>query len=232
VKRFITNAPLADVFVVFARTAAREQGNRGISAFLVPASTPGVGVGPKDVKMGQAGAWTAEVLLDDVRIPDAALVGGDEGSGFRAAMSALDRGRLHIGALCVGMATRLLDEMTAYAGSARQGGKSIARFQLVQAMLADSFTDLAAGRALVHAAAGAYDADLQRSLHASSAKLFCSEMVGRVADRAVQLHGGTGYMRGVTVERLYRDARLFRIYEGTSEIQRIVIARELMANSS
>ncbi|SFB62970.1 acyl-CoA dehydrogenase [Amycolatopsis marina] len=226
-KRFITNAPIADVFVVFARTDPAATGRTGISALLVPSASPGLTVGPRDEKMGQAGAWTAEVRLDDVRVPATALLGA-EGDGFRIAMAALARGRLHIAAVCVGMAERALAEAVAHAGDTRQGGRPIGDHQLVRALLADSHAELAAGRALVHDAAAAYDAGTDRTLGPSSAKLFCSEMLGRVADRAVQVHGGDGYMRGVTVERIYRDARLFRIYEGTSEIQRLVIGRQLL----
>ena len=227
-KRFITNAPIADLFVVFARTDPRG-GTRGISAFLVEAGGYGVKVGPRDAKMGQAGAWTAEVAFDEARVPLSALVGGEEGRGFHAAMSSLARGRLHIAGACVGLATRALDEMVAHARSAKQGGRVIGDFQLVQALVAESRAELSAGRAMVLAAAEDYDAGTDRKVGPSCAKLFCSEMAGRVADRCVQVHGGLGYMRGVVAERLYRDARLYRIYEGTSEIQKLVIARHLLA---
>jgi acyl-CoA dehydrogenase len=227
-KRFITNAPLADLFVVFARTGAEPQGSRGISVFLVESGADGIRVGPKDRKMGQAGAWTAEVFLAEVRVPRTALVGGEEGAGFGAAMKSLVRGRVHIAAICVGMAQRLLAESVAHAQTSRQGGQPIGEFQLVQAMLAEIQTGLLAGRALVLAAARNYDTGADRKIGPSAAKLFCSEMVGRAADLAVQLHGGLGYMHGVPVERLYRDARLFRIYEGTSEIQKLIIGRALV----
>ncbi len=227
VKRFITNAPLAEVFVVFARTDPEAQGRHGISALLVPAGAAGVTVGPHDPKMGQAGAWTAEVSFEDVEVSTDALI-GEEGQGFAIAMASLARGRLHIAALCVGMAERALGEAIEYAKTARQGGHPIGEFQLVQALLAESHAELAAGRAMVHEAAAKYDSGEDRKLGPSSAKLFCTEMLGRVADRAVQVHGGMGYVRGVTVERIYRDARLFRIYEGTSEIQKLVIARQLL----
>jgi len=227
-KRFITNAPLADLFVVFARTGAEAHGTRGISVFLVDASLRGVRVGPKDRKTGQAGAWTAEVFLDQVAVPAAALVGEQEGAGFAAAMRSLVRGRVHIAAVCVGMAERLLAESVAHARSSRQGGTPIGEFQLVQAMLADIQTGALAGRAMVLEAARSYDSGADRKIGPSAVKLFCSEMVGRAADLAVQIHGGLGYMRGVPVERMYRDARLFRIYEGTSEIQRLIIGRALV----
>ena len=229
VKRFITNAPLAEVFVVFARTDTESTGRHGISALLVPAGAAGVTVGPHDPKMGQAGAWTAEVSFEDVEVSTDALI-GEEGQGFAIAMASLARGRLHIAALCVGMAERALGEAVEYAKTARQGGHPIGEFQLVQALLAESYAELAAGRAMVHEAAAKYDSREDRKLGPSSAKLFCTEMLGRVADRAVQVHGGMGYVRGVTVERIYRDARLFRIYEGTSEIQKLVIARQLLGS--
>jgi len=231
-KRFITNAPLADLFVVFARTDPAARGTRGISVFLVEAGRDGVRVGPKDRKMGQAGAWTAEVSLDEVKVPAAALVGGQEGAGFGAAMRSLVRGRVHIAAICVGMADRLLAESVAHARSARQGGQPIGEFQLVQAMLAEIQTGAYAGRAMVAEAARNYDSGADRRIGPSAAKLFCSEMVGRAADLAVQVHGGLGYMRGIAVERMYRDARLFRIYEGTSEIQKLIIGRALVRDTS
>src|SRR5215469_825611 len=227
-KRFITNAPLADLFVVFARTGPEARGTQGISVFLVEAGTDGLRVGPKDRKTGQAGAWTAEVVFDHVRVPSSALVGGQEGAGFGEAMKSLVRGRVHIAAICVGMAQRLLAESVAHAQSSRQGGQPIGEFQLVQAMLADIQTGAYAGRAMVVEAARNYDSGTDRRIGPSAAKLFCSEMVGRAADLAVQVHGGLGYMRGVPVERMYRDARLFRIYEGTSEIQRLIIGRALV----
>jgi acyl-CoA dehydrogenase len=226
-KRYITNAPLADLFVVFARSDPGQRGGRGISTFLVPAGTPGLTVGPKDATMGQAGAWTAEVVLDEVRVPAGALV-GEEGRGYAKALTVLSRGRLHIAALCVGMAQRVLDESVGYAASARQGGAPIGRFQLVQAHLADMHAELLAGRALVRDVAARYDSGADTSLGPSSAKLFCTEMVGRAVDRAVQVHGGLGYLRSTPVERFYRDARLFRLYEGTSEVQRLIIGGGLL----
>jgi acyl-CoA dehydrogenase len=227
-KRFITNAPLADLFVVFARTGEETSGTRGISVFLVDADLAGVRVGPKDRKTGQAGAWTAEVFFDQVSVPDSALVGEKEGAGFGEAMKSLVRGRVHIAGMCVGMAQRLLAESVAHAQASKQGGRPIGEFQLVQAMLAEMQTGLYAGRAMVLEAARNYDSGADRKIGPSAAKLFCSEMVGRSADLAVQIHGGLGYMRGVPVERMYRDARLFRIYEGTSEIQKLIIGRALV----
>jgi len=227
-KRYITNAPVADLFMVFARSSRESRPADGISAFVVPAGTPGLTVGPRDHKMGQAGAWTADVILDDVRVGPDALIGNVEGKGYRTALACLAHGRLHIAALCVGLADRLVDESLGRALQRRQGGRPIAEHQLVAAMLADSQTDLMAGRALVLETARAYDAGTDRRLGPACAKLFASEMVGRVADRAVQIHGGAGYMRGIPVERFYRDARLFRIYEGTSQIQQLLIAAEMV----
>ncbi len=227
-KRFITNAPLADLFVVFARTDPDEVAGRGISAFLVDARSPGLVVGPRDHKMGQRGAWTAEVTFDDVRVPAGRLV-GDEGRGYRSAMTVLARGRLHIAAVCVGTAQRVLDESVAHAATSKQGGKPIGDYQMVQAMLAESYAELEAGRSLVLSVAAAYDAGRDVAIGPSSAKLFCSEMVSRVADRGVQVHGGLGYMSSTVVERMYRDSRLYRLYEGTSEIQKLIIARELLS---
>lgn len=226
-KRFITNAPVAGLFVVFARTST-DDGDGPIGVFLVPADTPGVTVGPRDHKMGQEGAWTADVTFSDVRVPAGSMVGGSPDVGYRAAMSSLARGRIHIAALAVGAAQRALDESVTYAASATQGGQPIGDFQLVQAMLADQQTGLMAGRSLVREAARLWDSGEDRRIAPSVAKLFCTEMVGKSADLAVQIHGGTGYMREVPVERLYRDVRLLRLYEGTSEIQRLIIGGGLV----
>ena len=228
-KRYITNAPVADVFMVFARHAGGPADGK-ISALLVPADASGVTVGPRDDKMGQHGAWTADVGFTDVFVPSGALI-GVAGDGYVTAMRCLAHGRLHIAALCVGLAQRALDETISYALSRRQGGHPIAEYQLIQGLIADSQTDVMAGRALVQSAAADFDSGIDRRLGPSCAKYFCSEMVGRVTDRAVQVHGGAGYMRGVPVERFYRDARLFRIYEGTSQIQQLVIARQALRSS-
>jgi acyl-CoA dehydrogenase len=229
-KRFITNAVIADLLMVFARTGDGDQpgSTAGISCFLVEGGTPGLTIGPKDAKTGQAGAWTSEVHLDRVRVPAANLVGGLAGSGFAAAMRSLSKGRLHIAGLCVGAAQRLLDESVSYAGSNKQGGRPIGEFQLIQAMLAEMRTGLDAGKALVLAAAARYDSGEDRKIGPSTSKLFCAEMVCRSADQAVQIHGGMGYMRGTTVERIARDVRVMRIYEGTSEVQKLIIGRALL----
>lgn len=227
-KRFITNAPTADLFVVFARTRPADADGAGIAVFLVPADAPGVQVGAKDAKMGQEGAWTADVSFDDVRVGGDAVVGGSVDIGYRAAMTSLARGRVHIAALAVGCAQRALDESVTYAATATQGGTPIGDFQLVQAMLADQQTGVLAGRALVRDAARQWVTGEDRRLAPSAAKLFCTEMAGKVADLAVQIHGGSGYMREVAVERIYREVRLLRLYEGTSEIQRLIIGSGLV----
>jgi acyl-CoA dehydrogenase len=230
-KRFITNAPLAALFVVFARTDPEAEAGRGISAFAVDAASPGLTVGPRDHKMGQRGAWTAEVNFSDVKVPASRLIGA-EGRGYRSAMTVLARGRLHIAAMCVGAAQRILDESVRHAATSKQGGRPIGDYQLVQAMLADSYAEIAAARSLVLSVAASYDAGTDMAAGPSSAKLFCSEMVSRVADRGVQIHGGLGYMSSTVVERMYRDSRLYRLYEGTSEIQKLIIARELLGERS
>ena len=227
-KRYITNAPAADVFMVFARTDPQAPPGKGIGVFIVPARLDGVSVAAPDHKMGQAGAWTADVAFSGVRVPGDALVGEAAAAGYATAMRSLAHGRLIIAAMCMGVMARLIDESVTFARERSQGGRPIADYQLIQAMLADSQTEYMAARALVLDAAARYDAGTDRRLAPSAAKYFASEAVGRIADRAVQIHGGSGYMRGVPVERLYRDVRLFRIYEGTSQIQQLVIAREML----
>jgi len=227
-KRYITNAPAADIFMVFARTDPQAPPGKGIGVFIVPARLDGVSVAARDHKMGQAGAWTADVSFSGARVPADALVGEAAAAGYSTAMRSLAHGRLVIAAMCVGVMARLIDESVTYARERSQGGHPIADYQLVQAMLADSQTEYMAARALVLDAAARYDAGTDQRLAPSAAKYFASEAVGRIADRAVQIHGGSGYMRGVPVERLYRDVRLFRIYEGTSQIQQLVIAREML----
>ncbi|HEY0013062.1 MAG TPA: acyl-CoA dehydrogenase family protein [Allosphingosinicella sp.] len=226
-KRYITNADKASLFTVMARTG--EPGAKGVSAFLVPADLPGVSVGKPEKKMGQQGAHVCDVNFDEAPVPAANRL-GEEGEGFRIAMRVLDRGRLHIAAVCTGIAERLIADAVAYATERRQFGKPIAEFQLVQAMIADSKTEAMAARALVLEAAAKKDAGEPITLEAAAAKYFASEAVGRVADRTVQIFGGAGYIGDYGVERLYRDVRLFRIYEGTSQIQQLVIARETLKN--
>ena len=223
-KRYITNADRADLFTVMARTGD-EPGGRGVSAFLVPRDLPGVSIGEPEKKMGQKGAKVADVNFDDAPVPVANRLGA-EGEGFKIAMRVLDRGRLHISAVCVGVAERLIADCVAYAGERKQFGKPIAEHQLIQAMIADSKTEALAARALVLETAAAKDAGKDVVMESAAAKYYASEMVGRVADRAVQIFGGAGYIADYGIERLYRDVRLFRIYEGTSQIQQIIIARE------
>jgi acyl-CoA dehydrogenase len=227
-KRFITNAPQAGIFTLMARTNPDEPRAGGITAFIVEANTPGISFGKRDRKMGQKGAHTCDVIFENCRVPARNVIGGKEGVGFKTAMKVLDKGRIHIAAICVGVAQRVLDDALRYAMERKQFGQPIAEFQLVQAMLADSQTELYAARCMVLDAARKRDAGENVSTEASCAKLFASEMCGRVADRAVQIHGGAGYMADYGVERFYRDVRLFRIYEGTSQIQQIVIARNMM----
>ncbi len=226
-KRYITNADKASLFTVMARTDPDQPGAKGVSAFLVPADSPGLSIGKPERKMGQQGAHVCDVNFDGVRVPAANRL-GDEGDGFKLAMRVLDRGRLHISAVCTGLAERLLDDTVGYAEGRKQFGEPISSFQLVQAMIADSKTEILASRALVMETARKRDRGENTTLEAASAKLFASEMVGRVADRAVQVFGGAGYIADYGIERLYRDARLFRIYEGSSQIQQLVIARETL----
>jgi acyl-CoA dehydrogenase len=226
-KRFITNANRAHLFTVMARTDPAVKGAAGVSAFLVPRDLPGLSVGKPEKKMGQQGAHICDVTFDGVRVPLANRLGA-EGEGFKLAMQVLDRGRLHIAAVCVGVAERLIADCVAYAAERKQFGAPIASFQLVQAMIADSKTETLAARALTLETARRRDAGPSVTLEAASSKYFASEMVGRVADRAVQIFGGAGYVADHGIERLYRDVRVFRIYEGSSQIQQLVIARETM----
>jgi acyl-CoA dehydrogenase len=231
-KRFISNAPRSGAFTLMARTGGPGAG--GITAFIVPAHLPGITLGKHDQKMGQRGTKTCDVVLDQVRVHSDNIIGDELGRGFKTAMKVLDRGRLHISALACGMADRILKDAIAYARERKQFGQRIGDFQLVQAMLADSQAELYAGWCMVQDGAARYDAkppgaaDPHISMLASCAKMFCTEMVGRVADRGVQVHGGAGYMSEYKVERFYRDVRLFRLYEGTTQIQQIIIGRELM----
>jgi acyl-CoA dehydrogenase len=227
-KRYITNAPEAGIFTAMARTDPKDKSAHGISAFIVERGTPGLSLGKVDRKMGQRGAHTSDVIFEDCRVPATQLIGEREGVGFRTAMKVLDRGRLHIAAVCVGVAERMLADALAYALERKQFGQPIAEFQLVQAMLADSKTEIYAARSMVLDAARRRDDRQDITTEAACAKLFASEMCGRVADRAVQIHGGAGYVSDYAIERFYRDVRLFRIYEGTSQIQQLVIARNMI----
>jgi acyl-CoA dehydrogenase len=225
-KRYISNAPQAGVFTLMARTDPDEPGAAGVSCFAVDADLDGITLGKPDRKMGMAGSHTCDVIFQDCRVPAGALL-GSEGEGFRIAMQVLDRGRLMVAAASVGAAERLLRDSLRYAEERRQFGKPIAEQQLVQAMLADARAESYAARSMTLDAARRYDEGRPVTTDAACCKLFASEMAGRVADRAVQIHGGAGYMRDYRVEQFYRDVRLFRLFEGTSQIQQLVIARNL-----
>ena len=227
-KRFISNAPTAGLFSVMARSEPGSQGARGVSAFLVEAGTQGIQVQAPWNKMGQKGAAVADVVFEEVRVPADALLGGREGQGFRTAMKVLDGGRIHIAAVAVGLAKRLVEEATAYAKERKQFGEPLAQFQLIQGMLAESETEYLAAKALVESAAARADQGQDVRREAAAAKLFATEACWRIADRAVQIHGGYGYMRDTAVERLFRDARLLRLFEGTSQIMQVVIARDML----
>ncbi|WP_156256619.1 acyl-CoA dehydrogenase family protein [Sandarakinorhabdus oryzae] len=231
-KRYITNAPRATVFTLMARTEPEMKGAAGISAFIVPADTPGISLGRPDRKMGQRGAKTCDVILDNVMVPAANIIGGVPGQGFRTAMKVLDRGRIHIAAVALGMADRLIDMSLTYAMERQQFGSRIGDFQLVQAMLADMEVDRLTTAALLERTAARFDAGQATARECSVLKLHASEAVGRIADRAVQIHGGAGYMAEYKVERFYRDVRLLRIYEGTSQIQQTIIAKAMMRENA
>ena len=231
-KRFITNADKANAFTLMARTDPGTPGAKGISAFIVPRDTPGLTLGKNERKMGQQGAHICDVIFDNARIPASALLGDQEGRGFITAMQVLERGRLHISAICMGVADRLVADSTKYAAERKQFGAPIGNLQLVQAMLADSRMELYAGRCMVIDAARRRDAGEEVGTESSCCKLFCSEAVGRIADRAVQIHGGAGYVADYGIERFYRDVRIFRLYEGTSQVQQVIIARNMLKEVS
>ncbi|GAA5118820.1 acyl-CoA dehydrogenase family protein [Alloalcanivorax gelatiniphagus] len=227
-KRYITNAPHAGLFTLMARSEPDQPGHKGVSAFIVDARSPGITLGKPDRKMGQRGAHTCDVVFDGCRVPAANIIGGVPGRGFTTAMKVLEKGRIHIAAICVGVAQRMLDDALRYAMERKQFGQPVAEFQLVQALLADCRTELYAAQSMVMDAARRRDLGENVATEASCCKYYASEMCGRVADRAVQIHGGAGYMAEYGIERFYRDVRLFRIYEGTSQIQQLVIARNMM----
>jgi acyl-CoA dehydrogenase len=227
-KRYITNAPHAGIFTLMARTNPQDKGAGGVSAFIVEANTPGITIGKYDKKMGQRGAHTSDVIFENCRVPARNIIGGEEGKGFKTAMKVLEKGRIHIAAIAVGVAERMLDDALRYAVERKQFGQRIADFQLIQAMLADSKAELYAARCMVIDAAQRRDRGENVGTEASCCKMFATEMCGRVADRAVQIFGGAGYMAEYGIERFYRDVRLFRIYEGSTQIQQIVIARNMV----
>jgi acyl-CoA dehydrogenase len=227
-KRYITNAPRAGMFTVMARSEADVKGAAGVTAFILPADTPGISFGKNDKKMGQKGTITCDVIFDDVVVPAANIIGGVPGRGFKTAMKVLDRGRIHMSALASGMSDRLVEESVRYAVERQQFGQAIGAFQLVQGMIADSRTEAYASWLMVKDTAARFDAGEKVSADVAATKYFTTEALGRVADRAVQIHGGAGYMAEYKVERFYRDVRLLRIYEGTSQIQQTIIAKALL----
>lgn len=231
-KRFITNAAKAGAFTLMARTNPDNKGAGGISAFFVPSNLKGIAVGRPEKKMGQQGAHIHDVVFENCEVPAECLIGDKEGEGFRLAMQVLDRGRLHIAAVCVGVSDRLVRDSTRYAMEREQFGQRIADFQLIQGMLADSQTEAYAARCMVLETARKRDQGASIAMEASCCKLFASEAVGRIADRNVQIHGGSGYVSDYAAERFYRDVRIFRLYEGTSQIQQMVIAKSLLRNAS
>ncbi|MEG2767086.1 MAG: acyl-CoA dehydrogenase family protein [Comamonas sp.] len=223
-KCFITNAPIAGLFTVMARTTTDNRGAGGVSAFLVERGMPGLSTGKPYAKMGQAGSPVSEVHFDNCRVPAANLI-GKEGQGFKTAMKVLNKQRLHLAALCIGPAIRMLNDAVAHTATRKQFGQPVGSFQLVQALIADCQTEIHAARALVLETARKRDAGEDVTMEASICKYFASEMCGRVADRCVQALGGYGYIADNSIERLYRDVRLFRLYEGTSQIHQLNIAR-------
>ena len=231
-KRYITNAPQAGVFTVMARTDPQNKRSGGISAFIVESDTPGITLGKIDKKMSQKGAHTCDVIFDNCVVPADALIGGVEGVGFKTAMKVLDKGRLHIAAASTGAATRMLNDALNYAVERKQFGQPIASFQLIQGMLADSKAEIYAAKSIVLDAARLRYEGKDIVTESSCAKMFATEMCGRVADRAVQIHGGAGYIADYGIERFYRDVRLYRLYEGTTQIQQVIIARNMIKEAS
>jgi acyl-CoA dehydrogenase len=227
-KRFTTNSPHAGIFTVFARTGPKEQKTAGISAFLIERGTPGITVAPHYKKMGFRGSHTADVIFEDCRVPASALLGGREGVGFKTAMRSLDHARLHMSAVATGLSLRIIDEGVRYASDRVQFGKAISQFQLIQGMLADCEAEALASRAMIEKVSRMKDDGLPVTKETACCKYFTSEALGRIADRVLQIHGGYGYIKEYPIERLFRDARLFRIYEGTSQIQQLVVAREML----
>jgi alkylation response protein AidB-like acyl-CoA dehydrogenase len=227
-KLWIHNAPVADVGFVLARTD-KAAGKRGMSIFIVEFDRPGVSRGPKEHKMGQRASQVGALHFENVELPADALLGA-EGRGFQIMMSALDKGRVGIAALAVGIAQAGLEAALDYAVTRKQFGQRIADFQGLQWMLADMAKDITAARLLLHHAATALETNQSATIHCSMAKCFAADMAVAQTANAVQIFGGSGYIRGFEVERLYRDAKITQIYEGTNQIQRSIIARELLKN--
>lgn len=230
-KRYISNAPFSAVGLVMARTSTENIAKNGhISAFIVPMDAPGVTIGKSDKKMGQSGSQISDVILEDVRLHETALLGGIEGKGFAAAMHSINNGRLSVAAASYGYAKRMLDYALGYALERKAFGEPIANFQLIQAMLADSKAEIYAAECMTMDACAKADRGENIIMEASCAKMFASEMCSRVADRVVQILGGAGYLREYDAERFFRDSRIYRIYEGTTQIQQLVIAKNLIRN--
>ncbi|MEZ5653448.1 MAG: acyl-CoA dehydrogenase family protein [Burkholderiaceae bacterium] len=227
-KRYITLAPIADLYTVFARTDGSSRGAAGVSAFLIEAGTEGLSVSGSTPKMGQEGAPIGEVYLNDCRVPAAALLGGIEGQGFRTVMKALNKQRINLSALSTGPAIRMLDDAIGFVRQREQFGQPIGEFQLVQAMLAECKVEIEAARALILETARKRDRGEDVTLDVSMCKYYATEMCGRVADRVVQIFGGQGYVKGTGIERFYRDVRALRIYEGTSQIHLLNIGKRLV----
>lgn len=229
-KMFITNGAVADLFSVMALTDRKKRAKGGITAFIVEKGSPGFKIGKLEHKMGMRGSTTTELIFEDCAVPVANIIGGEKniGYGFQTAMKVLDKGRLTLAASSVGMAQKSLELAVKYAKERVQFGKPIGQFQLIQGMLAQMASEIYAGRQMVYKTAWEKDQGRSITKEAAMCKLFCSEMLGRVVDSALQIHGGMGYMKECPIERMYRDARVARIYEGSSEIQKIVIARELL----
>lgn len=227
-KCYITLAPIADLFTVFARTDLNDSSASGVSAFLIERGAPGLTTGPSTPKMGQEGAPIGEVYLENCKVPAEAIIGGIAGRGFKTVMKALNKQRVNLSALCTGPAIRMLEDAVRYAKQRQQFGKPIAEFQLIQAMLAECKVDIEAAKALILETARKRDRGEDITMDVSMCKYFSTEMCGRVADKVVQIFGGQGYVKGRGIERFYRDVRAFRIYEGTSQIHLLNIAKRLL----
>ena len=228
-KRYITNAPHADVALIMARTSKEAlPKNAHVSAFIVPMDTPGVSRGSPDKKMGQSGSHISDIMLDDVRVPGEALLGGETGKGFVFAMKSLDNGRISVGAAATGYARRALDSAIRYANERKAFGEPIANFQLIQQMLADSEIEIYAAEAMMADVTARADRGENILVKAAAFKVFASEMCGRVVDRVVQVYGGAGYLAECDAERFFRDARIYRIYEGTTQILQLQIAKHML----
>ena len=228
-KRYITNAPHADVALIMARTEKEAlPKNAHVSAFIVPMDTPGISAANPDKKMGQEGSHIADVIMDDVKVPGDALLGGETGKGFRFAMMSLDNGRISVGAAATGYARRALDSAVRYATERKAFGEPIANFQLIQQMLAESDMEIYAAEAMMKDVCERADRGENILRKAAAFKVFASEMCGRVVDRVVQVYGGAGYLAEYDAERFFRDARIYRIYEGTTQILYLQIAKHML----